>query len=249
MPEPLMEQDNSAQEGLPGANGAAGMSDRLRRPGGIGQATMPGPAGGPANVGDAGPYDRQQPYAGQLQYSQPQQPFRGDSSNTRTPYNGSFGNQQQQSQMPYNGVEQWSGNHLGPSNNGQQFGYPGMPPGQQNLRPRHRNRNRPFGLINGMMNQGMRPRRNNMDQDPVSTDPSLRQPDQFADNPSVDADGVRHFANGQHFDLSKISIDQAIGAVRSSDPQFGRMNRANNPNALGLPGNNGLFPVNFGAFR
>ncbi len=181
-----------------------------------------------------------------------QQPSNGGANSAQLPYNGStsYQSQPQTAPMPYTGVEQWNGNHLGPSNTMQQYGggYPAIQAGTPQRR--HRKRNGPFGLVNNMMmNQGMRPRRNQPEQDPTAADASIRPPDQFADNPNVDADGVRHFANGQHFDLNKVSIDQAIGAVRMSDPNFARMNRMNNPNAFGSPANNGLFPMNFGAFR
>jgi hypothetical protein len=176
-----------------------------------------------------------------------QQSSNGDTHNTQLPYNGSANYQvqpqPQSAPMPYTGVEQWSGNHLGPSStllqSVENSGYPDM------RQRRHHRHNGRFGLVNNTMNQGMRPRR---DQDPTATDNSVRPPDQFADNPSIDADGVRHFANGQHFDLNKVSINQAIGAVKASDPDFARVNRKN-PNSFGPPANNGLLPMNFGAFR
>ncbi len=49
-----------------------------------------------------------------------------------------------------------------------------------------------------------------------SANPSLRKPDRFADNPETDSAGVRHFSNGKHFDLSKMSIDQAVDTANSS---------------------------------
>jgi hypothetical protein len=36
------------------------------------------------------------------------------------------------------------------------------------------------------------------------------QPPNSVLNPKVDADGVRHFSNGKHFDLSKMPVDQAV---------------------------------------
>ncbi len=44
-------------------------------------------------------------------------------------------------------------------------------------------------------------------------DNGTRRPDRFADSPHVDACGIRHFANGRYFDLSKMSIDQALSTV------------------------------------
>ncbi len=38
----------------------------------------------------------------------------------------------------------------------------------------------------------------------------IPQPDSAALNPAVDAEGIRHFSNGKHFDLSKMSVDQAV---------------------------------------
>jgi hypothetical protein len=54
--------------------------------------------------------------------------------------------------------------------------------------------------------------------DPLAAtfDTSYRPPDRFADNAQADAEGVRHFANGKHFDLSKISLDQAIEMTNAS---------------------------------
>jgi hypothetical protein len=36
------------------------------------------------------------------------------------------------------------------------------------------------------------------------------QPPDAVLNPKVDANGIRHFSNGKHFDLSKMSVDQAV---------------------------------------
>jgi hypothetical protein len=44
----------------------------------------------------------------------------------------------------------------------------------------------------------------------------MRNPDRFADTPQIDADGVRHFANGKHFDLKTVSLDEAIDVTNSS---------------------------------
>jgi hypothetical protein len=48
----------------------------------------------------------------------------------------------------------------------------------------------------------------------------VRKPDRFVDTPQIDANGVRHFSNGKHFDLSKMSLDQAIDSTRSSGQDF-----------------------------
>jgi len=59
-----------------------------------------------------------------------------------------------------------------------------------------------------------------------NTDDSLLpKPDRFVDTPQIDADGVRHFSNGKHFDLSKMSLDQAIDSRRSSASDFSQPQR------------------------
>jgi hypothetical protein len=62
------------------------------------------------------------------------------------------------------------------------------------------------------------PNRNNKRNRNRNPDPTadVKQPDRVADNPQVDGDGVRHFSNGKHLDLSKMSLDAAIGATNAS---------------------------------
>jgi hypothetical protein len=52
----------------------------------------------------------------------------------------------------------------------------------------------------------------------------FRRPDRYVDNPQVDADGARHFANGKHFDLSKVSATEAIdsAAATNQNPNLAR---------------------------
>ena len=46
------------------------------------------------------------------------------------------------------------------------------------------------------------------------------RPDKFADFPDTDASGVRHFANGRHYDLKNISIEQAVATSAAGDQQI-----------------------------
>jgi hypothetical protein len=75
--------------------------------------------------------------------------------------------------------------------------------------------------------------------DAASADPALRKPDKFADNPQVDEDGVRHFANGKHFDLSKMSLDDAIATTNAST-LGAKKQRVPNPGNLLANGGNPL---------
>jgi hypothetical protein len=63
-----------------------------------------------------------------------------------------------------------------------------------------------------------RPINNASTLDPASADPTMRKPDKFVDNPEKDADGVRHFSNGKHFDLSKMSMDKALDIAKTPTP-------------------------------
>jgi len=47
-----------------------------------------------------------------------------------------------------------------------------------------------------------------------------RKPDKFADNPQVDENGIRHFANGRHYDLKAMPIEQAVSISQASDDQI-----------------------------
>ncbi len=58
--------------------------------------------------------------------------------------------------------------------------------------------------------------------DSSNQDSVLRKPDKYAENPQVDAEGVRHFANGKHFDLSKMSLDDAVAQTNASTLGAGR---------------------------
>jgi c-di-GMP-binding flagellar brake protein YcgR len=46
------------------------------------------------------------------------------------------------------------------------------------------------------------------------------RPDKFADFPDTDAAGIRHFANGRHYDLKNISIEQAVATSAAGDQQI-----------------------------
>jgi hypothetical protein len=59
-------------------------------------------------------------------------------------------------------------------------------------------------------------RNNGFDAGDLNQDPVFRKPDKYADNPQLDAEGVRHFGNGKHFDLSKMSLDDAIVQTNAS---------------------------------
>jgi hypothetical protein len=69
-------------------------------------------------------------------------------------------------------------------------------------------------------------------QNPLAVDASVRPPDRFADNPQLDADGIRHFSNGKHFDLNKISLVQAVDTTNAS-PLNNQGRRPNHPNRPG----------------
>ena len=77
-------------------------------------------------------------------------------------------------------------------------------------------------------------------------DNSMRKPDRFADNPMIGPDGVRHFANGKHFDLSQMPIDQAVATVNTPDPSVIPPRRRQNQNQNQTALNNG-FSNNFDA--
>jgi hypothetical protein len=47
-----------------------------------------------------------------------------------------------------------------------------------------------------------------------------RKPDKFADSPQIDGNGIRHFGNGRHYDLSAMPIEQALNVVQDSDAQL-----------------------------
>jgi len=58
------------------------------------------------------------------------------------------------------------------------------------------------------------------DQDDSDFDaPASRKFDRFADDPLTDADGVRHFENGKHFNLNRMTLGAAIELTGVS-PQF-----------------------------
>ncbi|PWU02519.1 MAG: hypothetical protein C5B53_01520, partial [Candidatus Melainabacteria bacterium] len=68
----------------------------------------------------------------------------------------------------------------------------------------------------------------------------FRRVDQFVDNPQIDPNGARHFANGKHFDLSSMPVGSAIDTVRASsinDMSPGGRRRFNRgfPNSFGPP--------------
>ncbi|MBU6451060.1 MAG: hypothetical protein KGS72_04725 [Cyanobacteria bacterium REEB67] len=46
------------------------------------------------------------------------------------------------------------------------------------------------------------------------------RPDKFVDFPDTDTSGVRHFANGRHYDLKNISIEQAVATSAAGDQQI-----------------------------
>jgi hypothetical protein len=74
----------------------------------------------------------------------------------------------------------------------------------------------PFGLIE---QPERRRARNDFNQGGLAgAEQPFRRPDRYVDNPQVDADGVRHFANGKHFDLSKASATEAIDSAAASSP-------------------------------
>jgi hypothetical protein len=73
-----------------------------------------------------------------------------------------------------------------------------------------------FSGNNNFNNPRNNPRNRNRNNPDPTADTGIRQPDRVADNPQVDGDGVRHFSNGKHLDLSKMSLDDAIGATNSS---------------------------------
>lgn len=52
---------------------------------------------------------------------------------------------------------------------------------------------------------------------------ALSQPDQYTSSPQVDSSGIRHFANGRHFDLSNSSIQDAVAQTNAST--LGRSNK------------------------
>jgi hypothetical protein len=98
---------------------------------------------------------------------------------------------------------------------------------------------------------GRRKRTKSFNQDAFTQDPALRKPDRFADNPQLDTDGVRHFANGKHFDLSKISIDQAVDTANASTlgnkPRPDQGNRPNPGNQLSGGMASSSFPAPWGS--
>ncbi|HEY9759072.1 MAG TPA: hypothetical protein V6C97_28155 [Oculatellaceae cyanobacterium] len=102
-------------------------------------------------------------------------------------------------------------------------------------------RNRGFS-VNSSFNSGFNtppvPPKNNNPYSP-DYDNSMRKPDRFVDNPVTDSDGVRHFSNGKHFDLSQMSIDQAITTVNTPDPNVMPPKRRQNQNQPAL-NNSGL---------
>jgi len=73
--------------------------------------------------------------------------------------------------------------------------------------------------------------------DNAPADPAFRKPDKFADNPDVDADGVRHFANGKHFDLSKMSLEAAVASTNASTMVPQKRPNPKNANAIANGGN------------
>ncbi len=76
----------------------------------------------------------------------------------------------------------------------------------------------------------------------AGADSSLRKPDVFANHPQVDADGVRHFSNGKHFDLSKMAVDTAVDMAKSSDSNINKLNPGSgNPLRRGI--NNSYLPA------
>jgi len=79
------------------------------------------------------------------------------------------------------------------------------------------NFNNPISFNNRPRNNKNR-ENNGEKRDPLAAtfDTLPRPPDKFADNPLPDADGVRHFANGKHFDLSKMPLEQAIDMTNAS---------------------------------
>jgi hypothetical protein len=103
------------------------------------------------------------------------------------------------------------------------------------------NRLNASGNANGYGNAGFNTQKRRPDPLSPDYDNSMRKPDRFADNPVVGPDGVRHFSNGKHFDLSQMSIDQAISTVNTPDPNIvPPPKRKQNPNqtALNDPGFN-----------
>ena len=62
-------------------------------------------------------------------------------------------------------------------------------------------------------------RRNPVDSpetDAANSDASLRRIDKFVDHPQIDEDGVRHFNNGKYFDLSKVTMQEAVDSTNAS---------------------------------
>jgi hypothetical protein len=62
----------------------------------------------------------------------------------------------------------------------------------------------------------------------AADDALFHKADKYADSPQVDADGVRHFGNGRHFDLSKTSLNDAISQTNTST--LGGKKKPINPN-------------------
>ena len=55
----------------------------------------------------------------------------------------------------------------------------------------------------------------------INFDPrKMVRPDKFADNPSTDDSGGRHFANGRHYDLASTSVKAAVEKLNASDDQL-----------------------------
>jgi hypothetical protein len=104
------------------------------------------------------------------------------------------------------------------------------------VRPPQASLPKPEPLGNSQVEQwsGHKKRLKNTYQEAFNTDPAVRKPDRFVDNPQLDTDGVRHFSNGKHFDLSKISIDQAVDTANASTlgnrPQQDHGNRRSSGN-------------------
>ncbi|MGH9549020.1 MAG: hypothetical protein ACRD3W_06585 [Terriglobales bacterium] len=51
---------------------------------------------------------------------------------------------------------------------------------------------------------------------PMAGNSQFHRPDKFAASPNVGPDGVRHFGNGKHFDLSQMPLQRAIDLANSS---------------------------------
>lgn len=150
-----------------------------------------------------------------------------------------------QAPMPSQPVEQW----YGPRRRMHQFG---------DKRAMRRAMRQQASFGNGPMNQGLdwqafnnpalsyRPngaRLNRMNANAAVTDPNLRPPDKFVDNPDVDADGVRHFGNGKHFDLSKDSLVAVLDEAKSHKGFMDKQSRLQffgPQNGDNVGGNNGF---------